>query len=161
MGQLDAGRLPDELGRPRMGKTSHRKLGRRQARDLEIEIGFLEGLLRRDPDSVEVLQILGDDYSDGGRHAEGLQVDLKLVALRPTDSNVRFNFACSLALTGDLDRACQELEKAFDLGYRDIQWLQEDPDLDALRKHPGYHRIRARIRALDVASDSAGSVAGS
>jgi tetratricopeptide (TPR) repeat protein len=131
-----------------MATTSRRKLGRRQARDLDIEIGFLEALLRRDPDYVEALQVLGDDYSDGGRFDDGLRVDLKLVALRPEDPNVRFNYACSLALTGQLDCACFELERSFDLGYRDIQWLQQDPDLAALRKHPGFRKIRARIRAL-------------
>jgi tetratricopeptide (TPR) repeat protein len=132
-----------------MATISRRKLGRRQARDLEIEIGFLEALLRREPDYVEALQILGDDYSDGGRFEDGLKVDLKLVALRPEDPNVRFNYACSLALTGQLDCACLELERSFDLGYRDIQWLKQDPDLAPLRKHPGFRRIRARIRALE------------
>jgi adenylate cyclase len=141
-----------------MASTSQRKLGRRQVRDLEIEIGFLEALLRRDPAQVEVLQILGDDYSDSGRYADGLRVDEQLVTLRPADCNIRFNFACSLALTGNLDRACEELERSFDLGYRDVRWLKEDPDLAALRKHPGFRRIRERIRTLE--SEAAGSVAG-
>ncbi len=141
-----------------MAKTSQRKLGRRQVRDLEIEIEFLEGLLRRDPENLDVLQILGDDYSDGGRYDDGLRVDRQLVSMQPIDCNIRFNFACSLALTGELERACEELERAFDLGYRDVRWLNEDPDLAALREHPGFRRIRARIRTLE--SDAADSVTG-
>jgi hypothetical protein len=144
-----------------MGKTIQRKLGRRQTRDLEIEISFFEALSHRDPENVELLQLLGDDFSDAARHADGLKVDERLVALRPQDANIRFNYACSLALTGALDQSCVELETAFNLGYRDVRWLQEDPDLDALRKHPGYRKIRARIRALDKDkdADTSGTVA--
>ena len=58
-----------------MAKQSDRKLSRRQVRDLDVEIGFLEGLVRRDPGYIEALQLLGDDYSDRGRPADGLCVD--------------------------------------------------------------------------------------
>ena len=143
-----------------MPKQDDRKLSRRQERDLDVEIDFLEALVRRAPDYVEALQVLGDDYSDRGRAGDGLKVDERLLQLRPDDANVRFNYACSLALTGALDQSCIELETAFNLGYRDVRWLQEDPDLDALRKHPGYRKIRARIRALDKDKDKDADTSG-
>ena len=134
-----------------MAKQSDRKLSRRQERDLDVEIGFLEALVRRDPDYLEALQVLGDDYSDRGRPADGLRVDERLLQLRPDDAHVRFNYACSLALTGQPERACEEIGRALDLGYRDFKWLQRDPDLAALRKHASFKKVRAKIRALKAA----------
>jgi hypothetical protein len=157
---LDDAAAPNEFALQEMGKIIQGKIGRRQSRDLEIEISFFEALSHRDPDNVELLQLLGDDLSDAARYADGLKVDERLVALRPLDANIRFNYACSLALTGALDQSCIELETAFNLGYRDVRWLQEDPDLDALRKHPGYRKIRARIRALDKDKDKDADTSG-
>lgn len=133
-----------------MAKQSDRKLNRRQARDLDVEISFLEGLVRRDPTYVEALQLLGDDYTDRGRAAEGLGVDERLRQLRPDDAHVRFNFACSLALNGLFERACEEIERALVLGYRDFKWLQRDPDLAELRKHPAFKKMKAQIKALQL-----------
>ena len=42
-------------------KPDNKKLSRQQARDLDIEIGFLEGVVQRDRNYVEALQLLGDD----------------------------------------------------------------------------------------------------
>ena len=80
-----------------MPKQDDRKLSRRQERDLDVEIDFLEALVRRAPDYVEALQVLGDDYSDRGRAGDGLKVDERLLQLRPDDANVRFNYASDLA----------------------------------------------------------------
>lgn len=137
-----------------MAKPAAKKLSRRLARDLDIEIGFLEGLLRRDPENVEALQVLGDNYSDRGRSTDSLRVDERLRALRPGDAEVSFNFACSLALNGKVEAACAELDRALDLGYRDFNWLSRDPDLASLRRHPSFRKLRAKIRALKAADAS-------
>ena len=121
---------------------------RRSERDLDIEIGFLEGLVRRDPGFVEALQILGDDYTRRGRLAEGLDVDERLARLRPDDSLVHYNLACSYSLTGQFDRAVEALDRALALGYRDFKWLAKDPDLTRLREHPLFKKIRATLRSL-------------
>jgi hypothetical protein len=53
-------------------KTRGKKLTRDEKRNLDVEIGFLEGLVRKDPQYVEALQILGDDYTKRGRFDDGL-----------------------------------------------------------------------------------------
>ena len=58
---------------------------RQEMRDLDLEISFLEGIVRRSPAYVEALQILGDDYTRRGRFSEGLRVDERLSRLRPDD----------------------------------------------------------------------------
>lgn len=124
-------------------------MGRRETRDLDVEIGFLEGLIARDPAYVEALQILGDDYTRRGRVRDGLKVDRRLKDLRPDDPDVLYNLACSLALSRDFGGAAQELLRAFDLGYRDFRWVRRDPDLSAFRRQPAYQAVRLRMKELE------------
>ena len=82
-----------------------RKLTRREQRDLDIEIEFIAGVVRRDPAYVEALQVLGDDYTRRGMHDEGLRIDEQLAQLRPKDAMVLYNLACSYSLAGHSARA--------------------------------------------------------
>ena len=123
---------------------------REQERNLDIEIGFLEGVVRRDPGYIDALQILGDNYTRRGRFEDGLKVDEQLVRLRPGDALVHYNLACSYSLTEQFESAAVALNRALDLGYRDFKWLSKDPDLAKLRKHPLYKKIRARIKAMEI-----------
>ncbi len=127
-----------------------KKLTRQEIRDLDVEISFLEGILRRDPDFVEALQILGDGYTRRGEFADGLRVDEQLARLRPTDPLVHYNLACSYSLTQQIQGAGASLERAIQLGYRDFKWIVTDPDLRNLRRHSLYRKIRAKLRELKL-----------
>ena len=136
-------------------KSSRKKSKAKDPRELDVEISFLEGLVRRDPAYVEALQILGDDYTQRGRIEEGLRVDQTLSQLQPQNPLVFYNLACSLSLAGKLEEAAQAVESALDLGYRDFKWLARDPDLKALRKHPQFDRLREKMRRMDVNGEHA------
>jgi tetratricopeptide (TPR) repeat protein len=132
-------------------KSSNRKrMARSEQRDLDTKIDFIEGLVRRDPDYADALQLLGDHYTQRGRYAEGLKVDERLAHLRPDDALVFYNLACSYSLTEQFDRATLALEKALGFGYRDFNWLARDPDLHKLRQQPIYHDIEDKIRRMKV-----------
>ena len=136
-----------------MAKSPDRPLSRRDARNLDIEIGFLEGLVRRDPQFIDALELLGDDYTSRGRFQEGLRIDWRLKELRPGDPDIRYNLACSLALTRRYREAIAELEAALYLGFADWRHLARDPDLAAVRRHPDYVQIRERVRRLRAEAD--------
>ena len=119
-------------------------------RDLDVEISFLEGIIRRDSDYVEALQILGDAYTRRGQFAHGLKVDEQLARLRPEDALVHYNLACSYSLTDLIEQAGSALESALRLGYRDFKWIAVDPDLRNLRRHALYRKIRAKVRELKL-----------
>jgi len=123
--------------------SARKKLSRASQRDLEIQIKFMEGLIRRDPDYVDALQLLGDHCTQHGHYTEGLKVDEHLAQLEPRNPLVFYNLACSCSLTGQFDRAALALEKALQLGYRDFRWLAKDPDLHKLRQQPIYRDIEA------------------
>ena len=130
--------------------SSRKKLSRANQRDLDIKIGFLEGLVRRDPTYVDALQILGDHYTCRGRYLDGLKVDERLARLQPRNALVFYNLACSYSLTNQFDLAAAALENAINLGYRDFNWLAKDPDLRKLRQQPAYRDIQAKIRRIRI-----------
>jgi tetratricopeptide (TPR) repeat protein len=123
-------------------------LSKREIKDLDIEIDFIEGVLKRDPEFVEALRVLGDDYTRRGRFQDGLRIDEQLCILRPEDALSHYNLACSYSLTGQLEQAATVLERAILLGYRDFTWMARDPDLQNLRKSPHYKRIREKAKTL-------------
>ena len=123
-------------------------MSRATQRDLDTRIEFMEGLIRRDPDYVDALQLLGDHYTQRGRFGEGLKVDERLSRLDPENALVFYNLACSCSLTDQFERAALALEKALSLGYRDFAWLAKDPDLEKFRRQPTYDQIKDKIRRL-------------
>jgi tetratricopeptide (TPR) repeat protein len=132
--------------------TARKKTISASQRDLDTRIGFMEGLVRRDPDYVDALQLLGDHYTQRGRYADGLKVDERLARLEPGNAVIFYNLACSYSLTDQFDRAALALERAFQIGYADFEWLSKDPDLDKLRQQPQYREIQAKIRLLKTQS---------
>ena len=127
-----------------------KKMKRRDSRDLDVKIQFMEGIVRRDPEFVEALQLLGDHYTQRGQYEQGLKVDERLSRLEPRNPLVFYNLACSYSLIGEVDQAAHALNKALALGYRDFKWLAKDPDLRTLRKHPLFRDIEAKIRKMNV-----------
>jgi tetratricopeptide (TPR) repeat protein len=108
----------------------------------EISEDFLtfvhEEALARNAEDVESLTFLAQVFSRQGRHQEGLDLDRRLVALRPENAIASYNLACSLALTSEFDGALEELRRAVSLGYHDADHVAGDTDLDGLRDHPGF-----------------------
>ena len=125
-----------------------KKLNSAEQRELDVKIQFIEGLVRRDPDYVDALQLLGDHYTQRGRFTEGLHVDERLARLEPGNPLVFYNLACSYSLTRQFDRAVAALEKALSLGYRDFALLAKDPDLKKLRAQPVYRDLKEKIQRL-------------
>ena len=130
--------------------SARKKSSRASQRDLDTRIEFMEGLVQRDPDYVDALQLLGDHYTQRGRFAEGLKVDELLARLEPQNALVFYNLACSYSLTEQFKRAALALEKALQLGYCDFNWLAKDPDLKKLRQQPVYRDIRDKIRLMKI-----------
>jgi tetratricopeptide (TPR) repeat protein len=130
--------------------TTRKRLTRRELRELDVKIGFVEGVVRRDPSYVEALQLLGDHYTQRGNYQEGLNVDEQLSRLEPANPLVYYNLACSYSLVGKVDRAAKALDQAIALGYRDFNWLAKDPDLRTLRQDPLYRTIQDKIRKMKV-----------
>ena len=108
---------------------------------LDFEIDFFDGILQRFPDYVDVLRVQGNNLTMKGRHADGLQIDKRLVKLRPNDPLAHYNLACSFALLRKNDLAIKSLREAIEMGYRDFRYLREDRDLDPIRQDPRFKQL--------------------
>jgi hypothetical protein len=84
--------------------------------------------------------------------------------LRPTKPREFYNLASELALCARLvaadtperleyiDQAVAMLRKAVTAGYKDLKTLEADPDLAAIRSHPGYTEITEQLKDLQAAT---------
>lgn len=117
-----------------------------KSHDPQFEIGFFESVLRRDRNYANVVEILGGLYTRQGRISEGLKMDRRLVKLQPDNATAHYNLACSLALLKRKGDALGELRRAVQLGYRDFDWMQQDPDLEPLKNHPDFHRLVKELK---------------
>jgi len=114
--------------------------------DPQFEISFYESILTRNPNYTDVIELLGGLYTNQGRIADGLRMDRKLVKLQPTNATAHYNLACSLALSKRKADALRSLRTAVELGYRDFDWMQQDPDLEELKKHPGFEALLEQLK---------------
>lgn len=121
-------------------------MSKSKAADRAFEIQFFESVLRRDPGYAQVIELLGGLYTKQGRIADGLKMDRKLVRLQPANATARYNLACSLALAKRKGDALAELQRAVALGYRDLEWMMQDPDLAGLKEHPEFLALLAQLQ---------------
>lgn len=129
----------DEAGSTSITSTPIRAL--EQQSQLDFELDFFEGILQRNPDFVDVLRVYGNNLTLKGRYADGLKLDRRLVELRPRDALAHYNLACSYSLLKKVDPALRALRKAVEMGYRDLRYMREDPDLAAVRKDPRFRQL--------------------
>ena len=108
---------------------------------LDFEIEFLGKVLAAVPDFADALRVQACNLTQKGRLQDGLAVDEKLVTVRPTDPTAHYNLACRYALLKQRDKAITTLRKAVELGYRDFEFMQEDHDLDSIRKDPRFRKL--------------------
>ena len=82
---------------------------------LDFELDFFAGVLERHGGYVDVLRAHGNNLTLKGRYPEGLEIDKRLIQLRPTDALAHYNLACSFALLKKPDLALKTLRRAVEL----------------------------------------------
>ena len=93
------------------------------------------------------LGYLGNHYTRTGAHERGLEIDLRLIRLRPGSARGHYNLACSYALLERPDDAMRELELAYDCGFDDADHVKKDADLASLRERADFKKLVRRVRA--------------
>ena len=114
--------------------------------DMDFEIQFYEGIIKKKPDFFAALSALGDLYTKKGEYEKGLELDLRLTQLRPEDPIVLYNLACSYSLINDTNLALRTIKKAINRGYDDFDFIQQDKDLHNLHQDSRFKRYFARIK---------------
>ena len=88
-----------------------------------------------------VLRALGESLSRNRLYVRSIEVHRRLVILVSHDCVAHYNLACGLARQAATREAIEELGRALDFGYDDFGHLDNDPDLDSLRKLPAYRKL--------------------
>jgi predicted esterase len=65
----------------------------------------------------------------------------------PARPQVWYNLACARAQAGWKREALQALERAVEAGFTDLDWMEQDTDLAALRGEAAYRALVARLAA--------------
>ena len=114
------------------------RLKREANRSERVEIEFLESVRKRCVPNRMILETLGELYTRTGHYEEGLNADLELTRICPSEAIAWYNLGCSYALISREKDALAALTKAIELGYKDIAWMSSDSDLESIRNHPQF-----------------------
>ena len=102
---------------------------------------FFESAVSAEPNNLECLVQLGDIYTCQGRYEKGLEIDHRLVTLRPEEPTFRYNQACSYALLNHDEQSVEALREAIRLGYRDLEHMEKDEYLENLHGTPSFKQL--------------------
>ena len=91
---------------------------------------------------------LGSSYHQLKRYREAISALERARELGTAPVFTAYNLACAHALAGDKDPAFDYLAEAIDAGFQQINTIQTDTDLDALRDDARFGELVARVEAL-------------
>ena len=86
-----------------------------------------------------------------GERERGLEWAERALAIDTEDAGVTYNVACLFSLAGRTERALDCLEQAFEAGFGNIEWLDNDPDLQPLHALPRFQSLMDSHRAKQIA----------
>ncbi|HTK96082.1 MAG TPA: hypothetical protein VL382_10640, partial [Terriglobales bacterium] len=98
----------------------------------------LERQLELNPDDVRARILLAARYAELARGEEAVQHLQVAAALRPNDTNVLYNAACTYGILGRRQEALDTLRQAVAAGFGNILWATRDPDLACLHDDPEF-----------------------
>ncbi len=88
-------------------------------------------------------------YAKWGKLAEAKARLEQLQQLVPDDPVVYRNWAVYYALDGKMEEALSNLEKALELGYENVEWLQSEESLDGIRETERFRALLEVLKAKD------------
>src|SRR5579863_6181750 len=110
------------------------------------EMDVLREQLQRFPDDVRARILLAADLANLG-DTEGAAMHVKIaVAMRPADSGILYNAACTYGILGMKEEALDTFRRSVAAGYSNTDWCTRDPDLKILHDDPEFKRLAERAR---------------
>ena len=106
------------------------------------------GVFRR-PGLMEAsqpLQLRAILYARNNQLDEALAVCQEAVRVAPFSAKANYLLAAIYAKRGEVDECVTALKRAQELGFRDVTFLERDPDLASVRKHPEFANLIAEAK---------------
>jgi len=112
------------------------KLEADQARLKLIEI--IPSYLSKNPEDARARMLYATSSARLGQFEKAKEIGKKTIEMNPTDSLLQYYAACLYVAIGEFEMAVEAITRSVQNGWKDIEWIKNDPDLDAIRNHPGY-----------------------
>jgi Flp pilus assembly protein TadD len=100
-----------------------------------------EAHLRQVPEDARARSLLAALFVELGRKEDASREVTMAMTLRPNESSILYNAACTFCLLQQKAEAMDALAKAWRAGFRDSDWVRADPDLSLLRGEPEFERL--------------------
>jgi TolB-like protein/Tfp pilus assembly protein PilF len=101
----------------------------------------LENHLKEMPEDARARTLLASDYANLSRIEDAMREANLAMMLRPDDSMVHYNAACTFCALNKKAEAMEAMTRAWKAGYRDPIWARRDPDLQLLHGEPEFERL--------------------
>ncbi|MFQ5701455.1 MAG: protein kinase [Acidobacteriota bacterium] len=140
---------PDERRALQLLPQVYRSLGREAEvesttrRRLEVDKKRLEF----DPDDIPTLIDGASALAILGERERSTQWAARVLETGTDDALVLYNLACVYSLAHEPDSAFDALERSFEAGLADPDWMRQDSDLDNIRDDP---RFEALLKRMEV-----------
>ncbi|HET9294559.1 MAG TPA: protein kinase [Gemmatimonadales bacterium] len=138
---------PDDYQSAYLIGSPLRHLGREEEAKATMRTASVavEHHLELNPDDARALCLGAAGLMQLGRPEKALEWASRAFALDPEDSGVLYNVACVYSLGGRLHDAMSCLEQAVKNGFGHREWLENDTDLDPLRKEPRFEALLKKL----------------
>jgi tetratricopeptide (TPR) repeat protein len=89
------------------------------------------------------------DFFEEGRYERAAASFEVAVAIKPDNPIVWYNLACARARAGDKNEAVEALRQSIDHGFRNLEQIESDSDLDSIRARDDYREVVRALREED------------
>lgn len=140
---------PDDIRGLQLLPQIYRSLGREDEvmEASERRLALAERLLELDPDDVQSLLYGANALATLGERERSLEWAARVLEIDTNDALVLYNIACFYSLAGEVKPALEALEKSYEAGLADPEWMRQDSDLDNLRDEARYQALVERMEA--------------
>ena len=134
---------PEDYQAPGFLAQAYGSLGMVEERDagLRRSIRLMEERLELNPADARAANLLAASYATMGDAEKAIHYADRSMVIDPDDAMLLYNMACTYSSLGRIDDAIGFLERAVDKGFGHKEWLDHDPDLDAVRENPRFQTI--------------------
>ncbi len=140
---------PDEIRALQLLPQIYTRLGRDAAATAanRQRVEVVERRLEFDPDDVPMLLDGASALAALGERQRSLEWASRILDKAGNDALVLYNLACLYSLAGEVTSALDALEKSYQAGLADPEWMEQDSDLDNIRHHPRYKELVKRMES--------------
>jgi TolB-like protein/Tfp pilus assembly protein PilF len=140
---------PDEIRALQLLPQIYTRLGREAAAAAanRQRVEVVERRLEFNPDDVPMLLDGASALAALGERQRSLEWASRILDKANDDALVLYNLCCLYSLAGEVTSALDALEKSYEAGLADPEWMRQDSDLDNIRHHPRYKELVKRMEA--------------